>query len=129
MKNLRTIIFTGALSTVGALGIASAVAVPVASAARITGSGTAAPAPSSTVTIVQSHTAAPTAPVAVSVTTTATSSSSTIPKSILNSGLEAPPLNPRCEGLGLTPAELDVCDGQYSTSSGIVLTSSGRVIW
>jgi hypothetical protein len=55
-KNLRSIVFAGAISMVGTLGIAGVVAGPVASAGAVPPSHTAPPPPPPTVTVVSTST-------------------------------------------------------------------------
>ena len=75
-KNLRSIIFASAISTVGALGIAGAVAVPAASGAVVFsgGSGSSTSGTATTVTQSQSQTATPPAPTVTEVSTSPTTS-------------------------------------------------------
>jgi hypothetical protein len=73
-KNLRSIIFAGAISTVGALGIAGVVAVPVASAAVISHNTGSASDTTTAVTPSQNATPAPQPPVTEQSTGTSTTS-------------------------------------------------------
>jgi hypothetical protein len=74
-KNLRSIIFASAISTVGALGLAGAVAVPAASGAVVFSGGSGASTSDTATTVTpQSHTATPPAPTVTEVSTSPTTS-------------------------------------------------------